>query len=372
MMISAQNFSDLKVCFLSLGLIGGSIAKALRLYHPEIKIHVYNRSENASKEALHEGIADYIMKNPTDRIDECDIIFLCAPVEINNKFLVEIKDKISPECILTDVGSVKTGIHETAEKLNLTKQFIGGHPMTGSEKSGYKNASALLLENSYYILTPSCEGQEHQLNFLQNLISSLKPITIISDYKTHDFATAAISHVPHLIAATLVKLVEENDTPEQFMKLIAAGGFKDITRIAASSPDMWEQICSGNAENIITILDLYQKMLDQIKTSLVTKKEGVIYQLFEKSGAYRNSLSDHARGSIRKSYQLYTDIRDEAGAIAKIATILAKENISIKNIGITHNREHEEGILYIVFYDEKSMNDAVPVLNKNGYPVIER
>lgn len=371
-MMSPQNFSNLKVCFLSLGLIGGSIAKAFRLYHPEIKIFAYNRSAKASETAFREGVIDYIMNTPTDRIEECDIIFLCAPVEINNKFLIEIKEKISSDCIITDVGSVKTGIHETVKKLNLSKQFIGGHPMTGSEKTGYENSSAMLLENSYYILTPSCNGQEQQMDFMKNMISALKPITIISDYKTHDFATAAISHVPHLIAAALVELVEENDTPDQFMKMIAAGGFKDITRIAASSPDMWEQICTGNAANIIAILNIYQSMLNDVKTALETRKEGAIFQLFDKSRAYRNSLNDHARGSIQKSYQLYTDIRDEAGAIAKIATILAKENISIKNIGITHNREHEEGILYIVFYDEISMHNAVPILNNNGYPVIER
>lgn len=362
---------QLTIGFLSLGLIGGSIAKAIRKYHPDYTLLAYNRSKDALKEAMEDGIIDFAMDSPCHRIEECDIIFLCAPIVCNLEYLKLIKENIKPEAIVTDVGSVKTNIHEKVSELSMDSVFIGGHPMAGSEKTGYSNASASILENSYYILTPTAETTDEKMQFMEEFIASLKTIPIRSDYHTHDYATAAISHVPHLIAASLVELVEENDSPDQFMKLIAAGGFKDITRIASSSPVMWQHICQSNDTNIIRLLSLYEAQLEEVKQALVTKNYDYIGDLFQKSGSYRNSLNDNGKSSISKNYQLYMDINDETGAIAKVAGCLAKENINIKNIGITHNREHQEGVLYIVFYDETSVKNAIPILQESGYHVFE-
>lgn len=358
---------------IGLGLIGGSIAKAIRRYHQDADIRGYNRSPENLRLALSDHVIDYAMRDVTDRIEDSDYIFLCSPVGINVSNLEKMLPRLPKDCIITDVGSVKGDIHKEVERLGLSDRFIGGHPMAGSEKTGYAHASDRLLENAYYILTPGRLLPEKRYEEFFGFIESLHALPIRSDDKKHDYATAAISHVPHLIAAALVKLVEENDSPDQFMKLIAAGGFKDITRIASSSPTMWEHICRSNQEQILILLGKYIDQLTTLSEDIRDRDFQKVYDLFETAGAYRNSLSDKASGPIQKTFQLSLDVPDEAGAIARVATILAEHDISIKNIGITHNREHSEGVLYIIFYDEASLQAAVPVLTsgENRYTIYQ-
>ena len=158
---------------------------------------------------------------------------------------------------------------------------------------------------------------------------------------------------------------------EAFRSRLAAGGFKDITRIASSSPVMWQQICLKNGKNISHILGQYIEALIQAKLSIDTEDENALYTLFESSRDYRNSMPNTSAGPIKKQFAVYCDIIDEAGGIAAIATILASNNLSIKNIGIIHNREFEEGVLRIEFYDESSSSKASALLKKYRYIVYE-
>lgn len=349
---------DLKIGFIGLGLIGGSIAKGIkRIYHHH-KIIAYNRSESARLESVADGTVDIATDTIDSAFSDCDYIFLCTPVEHNVTYLDILKTLIQEDCIITDVGSVKGNIHRAVEERGLTKNFIGGHPMAGSEKTGYANASGYLLENAYYVLTPTSDIPKERTDELYELVQSIGAIPIVLDYKEHDYAVAAISHVPHLIAASLVNLVKDNDSETEIMKMLAAGGFKDITRIASSSPDMWQQICITNRENICDLIDKYVASLMEIKEAVACKNPEYVYNLFEKSRDYRNSFSNASRGPINKTYFMYCDIIDESGAISTIATILANHHISIKNIGIIHNREFEDGVLKIEFYNQESADNA--------------
>ena len=156
------------------------------------------------------------------------------------------------------------------------------------------------------------------------------------------------------------------------MKRIAAGGFKDITRIASSSPEMWEQICLTNASNITQVLDFYVKQLLELKKQLQEKDSKKLYEFFESSRDYRNSIPDSSAGPIKKTYAFYCDLVDEAGGIATLATILATNGISLKNIGIIHNREFEEAVLKVELYDEPAYDKAVALLRKYHYTIYER
>lgn len=361
-----------KIGFLSLGLIGGSIALSIKNIHPEIKIVAYARRQETLDEALAAGAIDEGTTTIDDTFYDCDFIFLCAPVSINNKFLEELKPHISEHTILTDVGSVKGSIHKTVENLGLNSQFIGGHPMAGSEKTGFSNANPVILENAYYIITPANEVPQEATDTYHTLIKEMGAIPIILDYNKHDYVTAAISHVPHLVAAALANLVHDHDTEEGTMKLVAAGGFKDITRIASSSPDMWEAICMANSENIVELLDDYITSLQEISSALRSHQKGYTYDLFTASKKYRDSFANQPRGPIKKVYGCYVDIPDEAGSLAKIATLLAENNISIKNIGIVNNREFEEGVLQIEFYDQISVDNAAELLKSLDYTIYER
>ena len=184
--------------------------------------------------------------------------------------------------------------------------------------------------------------------------------------------TGTISHLPHVIAASLVGLVRDTDTEDELMKSLAAGGFKDLTRIASSSPTMWQHICVKNKDNLTRILDSYIASLKTARERIASGDEQWIYQLFDSSRNYRNSISETSSGPIKKAFAVYCDIIDEAGGIAAIATILASGGINIKNIGIVHNREFDEGVLRIEFYEEAAQEKAAELLQKFRYIVYER
>lgn len=361
--------SDLTCGFVGLGLIGGSIAKALRAAYPSLTIIAYDINEESLILAKQDGTVNIAASCIDETFSACDYIFLCAPVSHNDSNLAAISKVLSPNCILTDVGSVKSTIHEHVEAAGLSAQFIGGHPMAGSERVGYQNAKALLLQNAYYILTPSKEAGYDKLMAYQNLVRKMGAIPLVLSHEQHDFVTAGISHLPHVIASTLVNLVKEADSADGIMKLIAAGGFKDITRIASSSPVMWQQICLTNGANISHLLSAYIDILIQAKEALDTRDEAALYELFDSARSYRESFINSSSGPIKRVYDMTVDIADKPGSLAAIVTLLAEHAISIKNIGITHNREAAEGSMRIEFYEEDAVCKAKDLLVQKGYDI---
>ena len=361
-----------KIGFIGLGLIGGSIAKAVRQYYPDYEIVAFDKNKEALALATQESVIDVAATTIDNNFHNCNYIFLCAPVASNTAYLKQLTEYLDDDCILTDVGSVKANIHEEVQTLGIGKYFIGGHPMAGSEKSGYSNSKAMLIENAYFILTPTDQVAREKVEAYEKFVESLKALPVILDYRIHDQITGTISHLPHIIASTLVNFVKTHDTKDEMMKNLAAGGFKDITRIASSSPTMWQHICLKNKDNISQILASYIKYLEEVKSMIDSGDGQAIYDWFDSSRIYRNSLPGASSGPIKKAFEVYCDIIDEAGGIAAIATILASNGLSIKNIGIVHNREFEEGVLRIEFYDESSSKKAAELLQKFRYIVYER
>ncbi|MBE5929228.1 MAG: prephenate dehydrogenase [Lachnospiraceae bacterium] len=361
--------------FIGLGIIGGAIAKSIKKTHDDYKIYAYNRyypQENKDLSMAHdESVVDVICNSLSD-FSVCDIIFLCAPVLANINYLESLKGIIKEDCIITDVGSVKGNIHEAVKNIGLEQNFIGGHPMTGSERTGYANSSAQIMENAYYLLTPCETTHEHMISNLTTLIRDIGSIPYTLDYHEHDDITAAISHLPHIIAASLVNMVRENDGESEHMKTFAAGGFKDITRIASSSPEMWQNICLSNTDSIRKFLDIYKASLDRVENAMLNHDEIFLYNIFDTARDYRNSIPSKGKGTLPKVYDLYVDIPDVPGIIAIIATILSSNAVSIKNIGIIHNREFENGVLRIEFYNEDAVNAARIALKKYPYPIYDR
>lgn len=355
--------------FIGLGLIGGSIAKAIRLRLPGTRLIAYDINEASLELALTEQTIDVSCRTIDDTFSDCDYLFLCAPVSCNDENLTAIKNILSPKTLLTDVGSVKTAIHKQIEALGLQDQFIGGHPMAGSERIGYRNSDAALLENAYYILTPTETVPTTKLDAYRALVEAIGAIPLTLSFEEHDYVTAAVSHLPHVIAASLVNLVKNCDSPEGTMKMIAAGGFKDITRIASSSPEMWQQICMTNTKNISRLLKLYIDYLTQFDRYLDERSEQTLHNFFDSARSYRESFTSASSGPIKAEYVFTVDIADKPGAIAAIASLLAMHGVSIKNIGINHNREFAEGALRIEFNDKTAHERAVEIMKSHGYQI---
>lgn len=355
--------------FIGLGLIGGSLAKALRETEPDCRILAFSESPLPSADLCHAreaNVADELVFC-LSAFSSCDFIFLCAPVDVNISYLPLLKEILSPHTILTDVGSVKSNIHHAVRQNGLAQWFVGGHPMTGSERSGFKNSNPLFLENAYYAVTSEEDCNEEAVASLVSLIRQVKALPVLLSPEEHDSAVAAISHVPHLIAAQLVNLVRTADNCET-MRLLAAGGFKDITRIASSSPALWESILSANTPAVLSSLDTYIALLEDAKKALSSSNKAALCNLFSTAGEFRSSLQD-CKGVLPESFVLHADLRDEAGAIATFASILAAHGINMKNIGIVHNRAYEQGALRIEFYDKSSLDKAYELLNNHNFSV---
>ncbi len=359
--------------FVGLGLIGGSIAKAIKKAHPDYHLIAFDQDRESLGQALSEGILDSVVSDVKDAsFLSCDYLFLCAPVEFNLLYLDILGKRVHANCVITDVGSVKENIHKKAGELGLLDHFIGGHPMAGSEKTGFASSSAQILENAYYMITPGEDLPINRLSDFTELVRSMGAIPMVVTCQEHDFMTAGVSHLPHLIASSLVNLVKDLDNDEGYMKTIAAGGFRDITRIASSSPVMWQQICLENQANISFMLDEYIRSLIRVRTYVDNRDSDSIYNMFASSRDYRDSIDVTDNGLLKKLYMLYIEIADEAGGIATVATILALDKINIKNIGIIHNREFEQGVLKIEFYEEAAMQHARELLIRRNYIIHER
>ena len=353
--------------FIGLGLIGGSIAKAIKMADKNSKIMAYTPHRETVDKAHDEGIVDLPLYEIGPQFGDCDFIFLCAPVELNNENLRALLPYLSAKTTVTDIGSVKSSIHQVVKELGLESQFIGGHPMAGTERIGYGNSKPGILENAYYIITKTEFSSKERLDTYTELVRMIKAIPLVVPYEQHDYITAAISHVPHVISASLVNLVKDSDGEDQLMKTIAAGGFKDITRISSSSPIMWKQICMTNSYNISDLLGSYIDSLMDIKLAIDEKDEDKIMNFFESARQYRESFIDTSSGPIKKVFTIHVEIDDKPGNLAKVATLLSDNLINIKNIGIVHNREYERGTLRIEFHSSEDQLKAKELLTVSGY-----
>jgi prephenate dehydrogenase len=358
----------MKICIIGLGLIGGSLAKAIRYkYHENVTIFACDTNIVSLEQAKKEGIINQGFSSFDKKMFPCSFLFLCTHIEENIELLKKIEPLINEECILTDVSSVKREIHKAITNTSLKKQFIGGHPMTGSEKKNYNNSARLLFENAYYILTPAEGIKSSSIKKLEKLITDLNAIPLVMNQDTHDYCVAGVSHFPHLISALLINSVNTSDSTNQFMAKIAAGGFKDITRISSSSPNMWKTICFENKENLLIFISNFQEKLDEVKLSLLTGESPLIENMFERAKEYRDSLKDTRYTTDSSYYIIHVDIPDVPGILASVVSLLANNMINIKNIGIIHNREFRQGALQIEFYTNKELQLSIQILKDNHY-----
>lgn len=361
-----------KIGFIGLGHIGGSVAKTIHRIHPKIQMIAYDTCEETLRMALEEGVITKGCSGVTDDFADCDYIYLCAPVMNNNDYVKKLSGLMHDDMLLTDVGSVKNKIHENISRYpELEKHFIGGHPMCGTEHVGYEHSTAYMLENAFYVLTPTPSVPRSKIVEFESFIKSIDALPLILDYKKHDFSVGSISHLPTVLASTLVNFVKNLDDENDTLRTIAAGGFKDITRVASSDPCMWENICVANRSQILELIDAFVEAILRTRDTISGGNADEIRDFFSSAKEYRDSFNIR-RGAIHPVYQLFLDLIDEAGGIATIATILATNMISIKNIGIIHNREFQQGVLQVEFYDQESYDKAVVLLNRHHYTIYEK
>lgn len=361
-----------KITIIGLGLIGGSIARALRLKAGIGQVLAVSPEQESLERAKQDGV---IVKGYTgDHPDiwDSDVIFLCTPVSATPQWLHTLAGNVKPGCLITDVGSTKNEVISAIADMAHPPCFIGGHPMAGTEKNGYVHSTERMFENAYYILTPPPRTPPACMDLLLALVESMGAIPVVLEPEEHDWITACISHVPHVIASSLVDMVKELDGPEGKMHRLAAGGFKDITRIASSNPAMWQSILMSNASHVCKALDWYISRLEDIRASISSRDKDAVYRLFADARQYRDSFSSARKGALINYYDLLVDIPDTPGTIGQIATVIGSRGINIKNIHVSNSREFEEGCLILSFESLEGMEAAFELLLTTGYKVYKK
>ncbi|NJP38199.1 prephenate dehydrogenase [Alkalicoccus luteus] len=361
-----------KIFIAGLGLIGGSLALAVKAGHPKAEIIGFDLNEKAMKLASSLQIIDHAADSLAGA-EEADFIIIAAPVESSLTVMDELAGlSLKEGAVITDVGSTKQSVVEKACVFAGSGAiFIGGHPMAGSHKSGVEASRERLFENAFYVLTPGPDVTDSMLIKLQNLLRGTKAKFLRLEAADHDRYAGLISHLPHIIASALVHEVEEAGKEEPLVQQLAAGGFRDITRIASASPTMWRDILVHNKETLLPMLESWKNRLHGIEQLLREDDSEGIYAFFERAKSSRDKLPSRQKGAMLPFYDLFVDIPDHPGVISDVTGLLAVQNISITNIRIIEAREGIMGVLRLSFRSESDLIYAKQVLEEHMYETYE-
>jgi prephenate dehydrogenase len=297
-----------KLVIFGVGLIGGSVALALKKAGSAPHIVGVGRSEKSLNDALNLGVIDSLEANIGKACSDADLILIAAPVAQTKAILQSIQPHLQPQTVITDAGSTKSDVLATAREVlgDQCSQFVGGHPIAGAEKSGVAAAKADLFIGKNVILTPQNfpESKNDALKGLQDKASEASKITCVAEMwqmcganvsemsaETHDNIFAAVSHLPHLLAFALVDEIATRPNAAQLFSF-AASGFRDFTRIAGSSPEMWRDISLANKTALLSEISAFESELNQLKQLLKNEDGAGLQALFERASIARNNWAE--------------------------------------------------------------------------------
>ena len=280
-----------KITIIGVGLIGGSFGLALKENRPNFKIVGIDKSEIIEK-AIARGAIDRGTINLKEGIKEADIIIIATPVKTILNLLPQISPFLKKGCLVTDTGSTKVQIVERANKV-LSKDifFIGGHPMAGSEECGIEAADSNLFQEKTYILTPTEKSNLVAIEKISSLIKMIGANRLILDHLEHDRIVGAVSHLPQIMAVSLMNMTGElvqKENNNNYFKAIGEG-FKDMTRIALSPSKIWEDICDTNKDPILEMIQKFKQYLNLIEDKLINDPED-LKEEFQKASKLRESI----------------------------------------------------------------------------------
>lgn len=247
-----------KIAILGPGLMGSSLCLALRQAYPETHIAVWARNRDRLQGVDAKGLADSTSIRPDEVARDADVIVLCVPITAMKSLVEDFVEVVKKDCLITDVGSVKSSVDaQLAPLIEKRARWIGSHPMAGSEKSGIEAAQSDLFKDACTIVTPTEQTDSDTLNDITTFWTTLGSTVQLMDPQQHDLSVAAISHVPHLVAAALV-----NGTPDAALS-VSGSGYRDTTRVAAGSPELWNGILTENREAVLLSM---QNFIDELGT----------------------------------------------------------------------------------------------------------
>ena len=281
-----------KVCIIGCGLIGSSLARAIKKNNLAEKIVSSNRSDAANKKVIELKIVDDSSSDPKKMVDGSDLVVIATPLSSYADVISKIKDSLKNRVILTDVGSVKENILNLVEK-NIPENisWIPSHPIAGTEESGPEAGFSSLFQNRWCILTPSKKAKEKDINLLQTFWEKVGSKVDIMEAKQHDYILSITSHIPHLIAYNIVNTsLNIQDEKESTIVKYSAGGLRDFTRIAASNPIMWRDVFIQNKKNTSKMIDKFIENLEDLKKAIESEDGKKLEQIFTKTKKIRKDI----------------------------------------------------------------------------------
>jgi prephenate dehydrogenase len=314
--------------------------------------------------ALADNTIDQSIRN-IKSIDQFDTIFLCLPVETSFEFFQIIAPRLGSNQVLTDVCGVKSIFAKSWGEIKSAGIYVGGHPMTGKEIGGYENSDPLLFENSIYVLTEDLNNNE-KLSRFRMLLEALGANILYLPAHQHDVIAASVSHLPQLLSVALVNTAALKADEYNFLDL-AAGGFRDMTRIASSDFTIWESVIRNNKEEILAALDSFTREIESISKLLARSEFESIRKKFESASHKRHEIPANTKGFLSPLYDLFIYVKDEPGVISKISTAFYKLGINIKDIELLKIREGSGGTFRISFESEDDRKKAAAAMSDIGY-----
>lgn len=323
-----------KTGVVGLGLIGGSLAMALKSSGRYV-VGVENDAWSAEY-ALKSGMIDEIGNIAS--LKGCEAVFVCVPVSAVPTVVDEVYAVVGDSAIISDVASVKSVL------LGKKGRLVGGHPMAGTEKSGITAARAHLFENAYYVLVKYDGASDADLEYVKDIVLSLKARPVIMTADEHDARASAVSHLPHYLAFALANYALKEDG-------FTGTGFMDTTRIAASDARFWTSVARLNRKNVLKDFDGYLVELEKIRDAIERGDDEKLYSLLDEASKLRRALT--YKRVYLSEYTLDLDIKDEVGAISRISTLMAQNGINVSGIQIVNSREGVGGALRVSVSSEK-------------------
>ncbi len=353
-----------KISIIGLGLIGGSVAKALKSVNKNYFISALDKEEVLNK-ALRDKVIDYKCKHINETAGS-HLIFIAVPLNDSVDILEKLAAIVDENTIITDVCGVKYVLQKKWETLNSKGVYIGGHPMTGKEKGGYENSDPLLFENTIYILSNVYRGNKRLEDFLP-VIKSLGARVMFLDPLTHDRIVANVSHLPQILSVALVNSTFSHG--ENNYHNFAAGGFKDMTRIASSKFEIWEEVIKQNKAEINSALLNLMSELEEIRRLIESGNFKAIARKFESARKHRDEIPGNTKGFLTPLYDVFVFVKDEPGVIFKISSVLYGENINIKDIELLKIREGTGGTFRLSFESYADAQMAKQLLSSAGFKI---
>lgn len=279
-----------QVTILGPGLLGASIAMAVKARGLTVRVHTWSRRESTRAKCAEQSWCDAVFDTAEASVEGSDLVIVCTPVETIVPLLSSVKGALRPDSLVTDVGSTKRQICESMAKVfaEAGPAFVGSHPMAGSDLGGMEHAQVDLLQDAACIVV----GQDGQSEAAQRVVEFWDRMgmrTYQMTGKAHDEVVAHVSHLPHLLASSLCSYVSQKSPDAEWLKL-SGGGFRDTTRVAGGDAELWRQILIGNREQVIASIEGFEAELGQFKAALQAGRPDVLKALLENGRQYRSQL----------------------------------------------------------------------------------